>query len=173
MRLVYHRASGSEISASLLRYVEDNETPEMIMKKFEELERVMGERSKKKVVEEEQEEAPLVGSQPLDDDTLLEVFKQTSTFNVQTALEEPRVRYRLLEASSCLFCPVRFCSRGIFPRSLPSCRRACTRTVPRRTTASLSWQTTSPRTISRGRGERRKQRRRRNQSGGAGVGRVE
>lgn len=54
-------------------YVMDDETPEMIMKKFEELERIKNDKTN---------EADAEG---LDEATLMEVFKQTSTFNVTKA----------------------------------------------------------------------------------------
>ena len=87
-------------------YVEDGETPEMIMKKFEALERVRQaavDQAKEKANENENDapdvpQAEQEGASPspvdettkinvasLDENTLLEVFKQTSQFSVRMA----------------------------------------------------------------------------------------
>lgn len=72
-------------------YVEDDETPEMIMKKFEELERVR-EQAKMEVkshdadLPDDQQNKENVPGEHLNDEQLLEVFKQTSMFNVKTVL---------------------------------------------------------------------------------------
>lgn len=85
-------------AAHYVGYVEDNETPEMIMRKFDELDKVLSEEAKvdpsaghslqQNTVFEE-----LLGpSQPtsqellLSEDQLKEVFKRTSSFNVKTAM---------------------------------------------------------------------------------------
>lgn len=76
-------------------YVEDDETPEMIMAKFAELEKIKHAIADKAPPTEEdapedpqqqqqQQEQP---DQQLNDEQLLEVFKQTSMFNVRTALD--------------------------------------------------------------------------------------
>jgi N6-adenosine-specific RNA methylase IME4 len=81
-------------------YVEDDETPEMIMSKFQELEEIQRQASvKQQGNEDAQGEAVGEGQQQqhqegqphqedglLTDDQLLQVFKQTSMFNVKTAL---------------------------------------------------------------------------------------
>lgn len=73
-------------------YVEDDETPEMIMSKFQELENIQ--RQVSAAAGEEQEEQQEVGevreqqeAGMLTEEQLLEVFKQTSMFNVKTALQ--------------------------------------------------------------------------------------
>ena len=80
-------------------YVEDDETPEMIMSKFQELENIQ--RQASATVGEDVNGAgtcPVVGDEDaglerggretaLTDDQLLQVFKQTSMFNVKTALQ--------------------------------------------------------------------------------------
>ena len=86
-------------SAHYVGYVEDDETPEAIMKKFEALERVQ---KQAQVAQKQQAgrpagdedmqvaEAPEAGGagaqgeQVLTEEVLLEVFKQTSAFNVKT-----------------------------------------------------------------------------------------
>ena len=78
--------------------MEDDETPEMIMAKFAELERIQHAVSAAKTAGDqppmaETTDAPidpltlLTGDQALSDEHLLEVFKQTSMFNVRTALD--------------------------------------------------------------------------------------
>lgn len=83
-------------------YVEDDETPEMIMAKFVELERIQqAELNLKKEIPVETkkendnrkniEDSNVLQSdskQALTDEQLLEVFKQTSMFNVKTALRD-------------------------------------------------------------------------------------
>lgn len=74
-------------------YVEEDETPEMIMAKFQELEEIQrqaSEREKQQEVEQEQGQE-YDASQQLTDDQLLQVFKQTSMFNVKTALQHNAV----------------------------------------------------------------------------------
>lgn len=65
-------------------YVEDDETPEMIMSKFQELEEIQKQEPKEL---EEKMETHKDGDHQLTDDQLLQVFKQTSMFNVKTALQ--------------------------------------------------------------------------------------
>ena len=73
-------------------YVEDDETPEAIMKKFEALERVQKQHAGRPASDEDMQaaEAPEAGGdraqgeQVLTEEVLLEVFKQTSAFNVKT-----------------------------------------------------------------------------------------
>lgn len=76
-------------------YVEEDETPEMIMAKFQELEEIQRQASvADKEQEEEDGQAERVdedASQQLTDDQLLQVFKQTSMFNVKTALQNNAV----------------------------------------------------------------------------------
>lgn len=67
-------------------YVEDDETPEMIMSKFQELEEIQRREEKSKELEENGE-TNKDGDHQLTDDQLLQVFKQTSMFNVKTALQ--------------------------------------------------------------------------------------
>lgn len=81
-------------------YVEEDETPEMIMAKFAELERIqqaMKEAKKPDEVPEGDDAAPADAApaeedgpkeQALTDEQLLEVFKQTSMFSVKTALQD-------------------------------------------------------------------------------------
>jgi len=69
-------------------YVEEDETPEMIMAKFQELEEIQRQASEK---EKQQEDEQYDASQELTDDQLLQVFKQTSMFNVKTALQHNAV----------------------------------------------------------------------------------
>jgi len=98
-------------------YVEEDETPEMIMTKFAELERIQvaaqeavkdaptlaaledEEIDKENTLNAEKDSATaaevsapavpvIAGDQTLTDDQLLEVFKQTSMFNVRTALQD-------------------------------------------------------------------------------------
>lgn len=95
-------------------YVEEDETPEMIMAKFAELERIQKaaeEAAKQAVAQPQSDEASAPdgttelgqegdavhatdnptapqGGQALSDTQLLEVFKQTSMFNVRTALQD-------------------------------------------------------------------------------------
>lgn len=74
-------------------YVEEDETPEMIMAKFQELEEIQrqaSEREKQQEVEQQQGQE-YDASQQLTDDQLLQVFKQTSMFNVKTALQHNAV----------------------------------------------------------------------------------
>jgi N6-adenosine-specific RNA methylase IME4 len=77
-------------------YVEDDETPEMIMAKFAELEKIKHAiADKAPPTEEDAPEDPVQQQQQeqeqpdqqLNDEQLLEVFKQTSMFNVRTALD--------------------------------------------------------------------------------------
>jgi N6-adenosine-specific RNA methylase IME4 len=107
------RALRAELPSAVhyVGYVEDGETPEMIMAKFAELERIKGERAAARAARRAEggeagdggasgSGAP--GSAPggaaaaeprspaggaLDDDALLEVFRQTSAFNVRGALD--------------------------------------------------------------------------------------
>jgi len=76
-------------SAHYVGYVEDDETPEAIMKKFEALERVQKASRPVQAVEAQAPEAMQadVGGeeqQVLTEEQLLEVFKQTSVFSVKT-----------------------------------------------------------------------------------------
>jgi hypothetical protein len=59
----------------LVGYVEEGETVEMIMKKFETLEKL-------------QKDLSSQGKSELDEDALKEVFKQTSIFSVESALQD-------------------------------------------------------------------------------------
>lgn len=73
-------------------YVEEDETPEMIMAKFQELEEIQRQASavdKDQGGEEDERQAEGLQDVPqqLTDDQLLQVFKQTSMFNVKTALQ--------------------------------------------------------------------------------------
>jgi hypothetical protein len=77
-------------------YVEDDETPEMIMAKFAELEKIKHAiADKAPPTEEDAPEDPVQQQQQqqeqtdqqLNDEQLLQVFKQTSMFNVRTALD--------------------------------------------------------------------------------------
>jgi spermidine/putrescine-binding protein len=79
-------------SAHYVGYVEDDETPEAIMKKFEALERVQKQHAGRHAGDDDMQaaEAPEAcgegaqGEQVLTEEVLLEVFKQTSAFNVKT-----------------------------------------------------------------------------------------
>jgi hypothetical protein len=91
-------------AAHYVGYVEEDETPEMIMKKFEALEKVMqahGKQDGDAMDNKENEDAaadagagpskapeapPAPGEMELDETQLVEVFKQTSIFNVRSAL---------------------------------------------------------------------------------------
>ncbi|KFM24789.1 hypothetical protein F751_3801 [Auxenochlorella protothecoides] len=94
-----NQASGQPSAVHYVGYVEDDETPEMIMAKFEALDRIQasshspGEEGKAgnvntvgleilAAVEERSRDGCLTDAQ------LLEVFKQTSIFNVKTALAD-------------------------------------------------------------------------------------
>lgn len=73
-------------SALWLGYVEDGETPEMIMKKFEKLEQLQ--RSQQAPVAEVQTN----NTEPsLTEDQLEKLFKETSYFSVNDVLEPERV----------------------------------------------------------------------------------
>jgi hypothetical protein len=81
-------------------YVEDDETPEMIMAKFSELEKIKLAQKEGKKAEAaadgdqpqgekgaaDEESEPSQEEDGLSDEQLLEVFKQTSMFSVKTAL---------------------------------------------------------------------------------------
>lgn len=74
-------------------YVEDDETPEMIMSKFQELENIQSKSSAVVLEEEEEGQEKRLDKErqepaQLTDEQLLEVFKQTSMFNVKTALQD-------------------------------------------------------------------------------------
>jgi len=82
-------------------YVEEDETPEMIMAKFAELEEIQRKAGDTKRTEDEAgggvkmgeatdagEQAGHVAAEGLTDEQLLQVFKQTSMFNVKTALHD-------------------------------------------------------------------------------------
>ena len=82
-------------STHYVGYVEDDETPEAIMKKFEALERVQQAQTRGGGGGGEDEgaggeagpSAPIVeGGEGLTEEQLLEVFKQTSVFTVKSAL---------------------------------------------------------------------------------------
>ncbi|DBB12314.1 TPA: hypothetical protein ACH3X3_006407 [Trebouxia sp. C0006] len=90
------KVSAAPSAVHYVGYVEEDETPEAIMKKFEELDKVMaarpGDASTSKAAsdtEGEQVDQPEASSSAaigLTDDQLMEVFKQTSIFNVKSAL---------------------------------------------------------------------------------------
>ena len=80
-------------------YVEEDETPEMIMAKFAELEEIQRKASDTKRTEEDgRVDVKLatgggdgsgdVAAVGLTDEQLLQVFKQTSMFNVKTAMQD-------------------------------------------------------------------------------------
>lgn len=91
-------------SAHYVGYVEDNETPEMIMKKFEELDKVITdikpgqaedgaleeEKSGNEDAGKEEEEEKGEKSGFLNEEQLNEVFKRTSTFTVKSAMARER-----------------------------------------------------------------------------------
>lgn len=96
-------ARGSRFASSVpsavhyVGYVEDDETPEMIMAKFAELEKIKQTREEAKATTAEEgaetteatvEEGEDPRDQDLSDEQLLEVFKQTSMFSVKTALQD-------------------------------------------------------------------------------------
>jgi N6-adenosine-specific RNA methylase IME4 len=83
-------------------YVEEDETPEMIMAKFQELEEIQRKASaeRERVAEAgDKDESGAAGDEvvnpsqenQLTDEQLLQVFKQTSMFNVKTALQDNAV----------------------------------------------------------------------------------
>ena len=74
-----------------LGYVEDEESVEMIMKKFETLERIKSTQAAKPEVEEEAEpgpctETPVAEGEVLTEDQMIELFKETSNFTVRGAM---------------------------------------------------------------------------------------
>jgi hypothetical protein len=82
------RAQGPS-STHYVGYVEDDETPEAIMKKFEALERVQQRLAAGRGVEAAGADGAAAGAEEagqevLTEEQLLEVFKQTSTFTLQT-----------------------------------------------------------------------------------------
>ena len=74
-------------AALYVGYCEDFETPEMIERKFEELERVMAEKQVAQIPEAagDSSTAQPAEDSALDESLLLEVFKRTSTFSVRSA----------------------------------------------------------------------------------------
>ncbi|KAL3145500.1 hypothetical protein ABBQ32_003324 [Trebouxia sp. C0010 RCD-2024] len=90
------KQSAAPSAVHYVGYVEEDETPEAIMKKFEELDKVMAagqtEASTTKPASDtegeipEQPEPSYSADHGLTDDQLMEVFKQTSIFNVKSAL---------------------------------------------------------------------------------------
>lgn len=90
------KVSAAPSAVHYVGYVEEDETPEAIMKKFEELDKVMAARqddaSTSKAASDtegehvDQPEASSSAAIGLTDDQLIEVFKQTSIFNVKSAL---------------------------------------------------------------------------------------
>lgn len=91
-------------SAHYVGYVEDNETPEMIMKKFEELDKVITDtkpgqagdgaletdKCSKEEVGEEEEKKEEGCSGFLNEEQLNELFKRTSMFTVKSAMARER-----------------------------------------------------------------------------------
>ena len=76
----------SRSSTHYVGYVEDDETPEAIMKKFEALERVQT--AVAGAAEAGGPDPSAEGEQQLTEAQLLEVFKQTSMFTVRSAMQE-------------------------------------------------------------------------------------
>lgn len=89
------KASAAPSAVHYVGYVEEDETPEAIMKKFEELDKVMAKQNEASTSEaasdtdrEQADQAGLSATAELGltDAQLMEVFKQTSIFNVKSAL---------------------------------------------------------------------------------------
>jgi hypothetical protein len=72
-------------NAHYVGYVEDGESVEAIMKKFEELERIQQEFSSKVEIKEEEEEKVQPEEKNFTLEQLEEVFKRTSSFTVKSA----------------------------------------------------------------------------------------
>lgn len=100
------RGRSAPSSAHYVGYVQDEETPEMIMKKFEEMERIRsakgamrgenddGDKENKEGATNVSDDAAMEdGDGALSEEQLKELFKNTSTFSVREAVRDPTALY--------------------------------------------------------------------------------